>query len=530
MLVRLLLSSAAGLLLWTAFPPLSLWWTAPVAVAALVLVIRGMSARGGLLMGMAFGLGLYIPLLNWLGVVVGRDAGIGLTLFSALWMGLIGMLTAIGLRLRWWPMWVASVWVLGEALRSRIPFDGWTWGRLGFSQDTSILLPYAAYAGVAALTFVVALTGSLLAWLVVRLTDRLGTRTEGAADGGAQAPSGEAGGGPGLASGAVATLVGVFVIAALVQPPTQGESGAGPSTRQVGVIQGNVPQAGLDFNAERTAVLNNHVQQTLLLAEDVASGRQAAPDLVLWPENASDIDPYRDNQAYAAIEAAARAVNVPLLVGAVVNDPNDDDQVFNQGIVWDPITGPGESYTKRYLVPFGEYIPFRSALASLISRFDRIPRDFVAGTHPGGLDIGGTRIGDAICFDVAYDRALREAVAEGARFLVVQTNNATYNGTQQPAQQLAMSRVRAVEHGRSVVVVSTSGLSAVVLPDGRIVPGTQTAELVAARYVVEVAQRDTVTVSDRVGSIPEWVIAGLALAAVSVSSLSRRRSKRSESQ
>ena len=209
-------------------------------------------------------------------------------------------------------------------------------------------------------------------------------------------------------------------------------------------------------------------------------------------------------------------------------NPADPERVLNQGIVWDPVAGPGQRYTKRYLVPFGEYIPFRDVLAPLISRFDRIPRDFAAGSAPGGLDIAGTRLGDAICFDVAYDRALREAVRDGGRFLVVQTNNATYNGTEQPAQQLAMSRVRAVEHGRAVVVVSTSGLSAVIAPDGRVVPGTSLGELQAGRFVVEVPQRDALTISDRIGVLPEFLIAGAALAVLITSVRAGRRRAESD--
>ena len=141
----------------------------------------------------------------------------------------------------------------------------------------------------------------------------------------------------------------------------------------------------------------------------------------------------------------------------------------NSGVVWDPQTGPGERYVKRHPVPFGEYIPFRAQLSGWIERLDQIPRDFYAGDRPGNLDVGPAAVGDVICFEVAYDGLVRDVVTGGADVLVVQTNNATYNGTGQPQQQMAMSRLRAVEHGRTVLVAATSGISAVVAPDGEVV-------------------------------------------------------------
>ena len=170
-----------------------------------------------------------------------------------------------------------------------------------------------------------------------------------------------------------------------------------------------------------------------------------------------------DPEAFDLIEGAVDAVGVPVLVGAVLDGPGPD-YVSNTGIVWSPETGPGERYVKRHPVPFGEYIPFRDQLSGLIARLDQIPRDFAAGSRPGVLDVGPTRVGDVICFEIAYDGIVRDVVDGGAKVLVVQTNNATYNGTGQPEQQLAMSRLRAIEHGRAVLVAATSGISAVVLP------------------------------------------------------------------
>jgi apolipoprotein N-acyltransferase len=145
----------------------------------------------------------------------------------------------------------------------------------------------------------------------------------------------------------------------------------------------------------------------------------------------------------------------------------------------------------------------------LVGRFDRIPRDFAPGSDPGVLQLGPARIGDVICFEVAYDREVRDVVEAGARVLVVQTNNATYGRTGQPEQQLAMSRLRAVEHGRTVLVAATSGISAIIAPDGTVTASAP--EFTAASLVERVALRDALTVADRLGTWPEWLLGALGL-------------------
>ena len=215
-------------------------------------------------------------------------------------------------------------------------------------------------------------------------------------------------------------------------------------------------------------------------------------------------------------------MGVPTLVGTIVDGPRPST-AQNVGIVWDPLTGAGDRYVKRHLVPFGEYIPFRSVLARSISRLDEIPRDMVPGDEPGVLRVGPALLGDMICFDVAYDEIVRDVAREGAQALVVQTNNATYLGTAQPEQQWAISRLRAIETGKDVVVASTNGISGVATADGDVVSRSVSG---GAQVLVDRVRLGTgVTLGVRIGGWVEYA-ASLAAAILIVVGVVRRRRER----
>jgi apolipoprotein N-acyltransferase len=492
---------AAGGLLSTAFPPLDLWYAAPVAVALFALVVHQVPVRRGLLLGFLVGVGTFVPLLHWLHVV-GYDGWLVLALLEAALFAPLGACTALVTRLPAWPLWAAALWTAEEAWRDRIPFGGFPWGRLAYSQGHSTFTPYAALGGAPLVTFGVALTGCLLAAAVLQAR-RATTAPKPVL----------------LAAGALA----VALTALAVPVPTDGqESVAGPSAATVAVVQGNVPAPGLHFLGLPQQVLDNHASVTKQLAERVASGQTPQPDIVIWPENSSDLDPFRDATARAVINDAVLAVGVPTLIGAVVDDTFDPaHHADNEGIVWDPLQGPGAVYVKQHPVPFGEYIPMRSLLTKFIGRLSLVPKDFVHGKKNGVLQVGPVRLGDVICFEIAYDGLVRDTVNSGGRVIVVQTNNATYARTAESAQQLAISRLRAVEHGRAVLIAATSGISAVIAPDGRIVEKSD--ELVPALLVHRVPLRDSRTVADHLGLWPEVLLTMLAAAAVLVAVMRRRQ-------
>lgn len=448
--LRILGAAAGGFLLNLAFAPSTWWWAAMVGMALFGLAAHGRRLSPALGLGLVFGLAFYVPLLHWTTVYVG---GVALALAIAeaiLTAPVAAMIASASRRLPLWPLWAAAAWVAGEALRARFPFGGFPWGGIAYSQPDGPLLPIAALLGAGGLAFATALAGFGLAdgartvWLHRR----------------AFRPAR-------LVVPVIMILVPVGLgVAALAVV----QRGTGAPTTTIAVVQGNVPEPGLEFNQRRRAVLDMHAQETHLLAAAIRAGRQPKPALVIWPENSSDIDPYTNPDAAAVITAAVRDVGVPVLVGAVVGNGRAGSGAagdYNMGIVWDPVTGPGQTYTKRHPVPFAEYMPYRSFFRIFSSWVDQAGY-FIPGHDPGNLKIAGVDVGDVICFEVVYDDLVRDVVNGGATVLVVQTNNATFGYTDETYQQQAMSRVRAVEHGREVLISATSGVSAVIRPDGRV--------------------------------------------------------------
>ncbi len=511
-LARLAAAVAAGAGLWLAFPPYGLWPLAPLAVAVFALVCHGRRVRAGLGYGFVTGLVFFVPLLSWTGLNVGAFPWLLLSTAEAAFLGLLGAAAAFASPLverhRWtWPLVTGVLWTAQEAARDRAPFGGFPWGRLAFSQADSPALRFASVGGAPLVTFVVAVAGGLLAYTALRLW-----RTRGAEAAPGRRRAGlAAGGGRAVAAGPTA---GGWLVP-LHEP-------AGRSVT-VAIVQGNVPRLGLDFNEQRRAVLDNHVQATLRLAAQVAAGQADRPDLVIWPENSSDIDPLiaEDSDAHALISQAADTIGAPILVGAVLDGPGPT-HARNAGILWLPQTGPDidQMYVKRHPVPFAEYMPLRSIARKVTSKVDLVRSDFVAGSTPGVMRTDAGVLGDVICFEVAYDGIVRDTVTGGAQLITVQTNNATFNSAE-AQQQLAMVRLRAVEHGRAALMASTVGVSAFVDAHGTVsqATGFNTPSVVVAHLRLG----GTRTLATETGPAPEYGLVGLAAIALLAAGLLRWR-------
>ena len=486
---------AGGLALAAAFPPTGIWPLAPAGPALLAVALWRRSLRASLLAGLVFGLALFIPLLSWL-LNLAWYAWIALAVAEAVIFAVLAVGQRVLLGLRAWPLAVAGWWVCAEAVRDRWPY-AFPWGRLAMSQAGTPAAPWAAVGGAPLLSFLVALAGTTLAWaLLVPARQRL------------------------IAWLTFGATVGLALAGALL-PVDQPVPGAATAT--VAAVQGDVPHArDLPDLLRAATVTANHAAATERLAAQVRAGRRPAPELVIWPENATDLDPRFYPQVYATITAAVNAIHRPLLVGTVLADP-----LRNAGQLWLPGRGPGQIYVKRQLVPFGEYIPMRGLLSRITSLVKLQPQNFTAGHRAVVFRAGKIRLGDVICYEVGFDNLVSSEVNAGANLLAVQTNDATFELDGQRGetlQQLAMARIRAVESDRAVVVASTTGVSAIIAPDGRLLAHTPTwRQAVLDARVPLVSQR---TLADRVGAWPEAAMVALTLVALawaSAASLRRRR-------
>jgi apolipoprotein N-acyltransferase len=503
------LALVSGLLLAAAFAPVSAWPFAVIAPALLVVTLSGRSLRGAFTVGLVFGLAFFLPLLAFV-VNVAWFAWVALAIASALIFAVFTIAQRLLLNLRWWPLAVAGWWVAAEAFRDRWPWGGFPWGRLAMSQAGLPTQGWTAIFGPPALTFVVALTGTTLAWvLLAALTgDRAGRRRRTA-----------------IAATAFAATAGISCLpAALPLDPVP----ANAKTAVVAAIQGDVPRARSLATqlADELQVTLNHETATDKLATKVAAGALARPDLVIWPENSTSIDPTEYAPIYDEIASAAGAIDRPILVGAVLDNP-----LRNAGVLWLPNKGPTTIYVKRRLVPFGEYIPFRSLISKFTSLTELQPQDFVPGHKTVVFDVGQIRLGDVICYEVAFDDLVRSEVNAGSNLIALQSNDATYERegptTQESGQQLAMARIRAVEFDRAVVVASTTGYSAIISPDGQII--TESGIWTQAELEARVPLLTYTTLSDRLGAWPEWaIVAGTTLAlglAIAQAGAARRRQR-----
>jgi apolipoprotein N-acyltransferase len=505
---RTVAAGLAGVALMLAFPPGGRWWLAPLAVTALLLVLTHADgarrrSRTAFWYGLVFGLGFTLPLLHWIDAMVGALPWIGLAVACSLFYGAFGAAAVRLQRAPAGPLWVAAAFTVTEWARSSFPFGGFPWGRLAFSQADGPLLPLARFIGAPGLGFAVALLGAAFAAAITAGVRRAPRRAY-------LVPAG--------------AVLGTVVVAAVAVPTVA--SGAPSGRVTVAAIQGNVPRLGYNWSTQRAAVLNNHLAQTRQLARDVAAGRAAQPDVVIWPENSSDIPPERDPDTLAKITAVSAEVRAPILVGTVHFD--DQGRYYNSMIMIGP-DGVGDRHDKAILQPFGETMPMRSFFRHFTSLVD-LANNFTPGhgdgvVRPGSGPAKDLPIGIATCYEVAFDRALRGAVNAGAQVLTVPTNNATFGHTGMTYQQLGMSRVRAVELDRQVIVAATTGVSAMVAPNGAVTAQTTTWK--PAYLVATVPLRTTRTPASRLGDGVNFAALALVVCGVALLIGQHRRSVQS---
>jgi apolipoprotein N-acyltransferase len=413
-----------------------------------------------------------------------------------------------------WPIWFALIWTAQEWLKSIFPFGGFPWGSVAYGQTEGPLLPLVQLGGVSLLSFAVVLVGFSATAIALEIAKWWQGGSRARANTSAETSATESRPPPAVVLPGICICLVLF--AAVIVWPQVRHSGAGSGgepTVTVAAVQGNVPRLGLDFNGQRRAVLDNHVDETLRLAEDVRAGAAPQPQFVIWPEDSSDIDPFVNADAAQRIAEAVHAINAPILIGAVLAVPSRDHgsvEYTNTAIVWNPVTGPADRHDKEIVQPFGEYLPMPWLFKYLSGYADRAG-NFVPGQGSDVVQIGGVPVGVATCWEVIFDRQPRKAVRNGAQLLAVPANNATFN-KRMSEQQLAFAKVRAVEHDRYVVVAGTTGISAVIAPDG--------AELVRTDFFqpayldIQVRLKTQLTPATQWGPFVQWLLVAAAGAVI----------------
>ncbi|SEI85142.1 apolipoprotein N-acyltransferase [Demequina mangrovi] len=488
---NLVLALVAGAALNLAFPDTGWWYLAPVSVAVLWWILERATAWSGLALGWVYGTAFMLPHVWWADYAVGPVPWVALSVAEGLAWGLLGAGWAHVRRSgmldgrRWAAAPVfALIWVGTEQLRGMVPFGGFPWGRVGYAFVDAPVARLAWLGGVPLVTFAVVLAGALLglAWESARARR--------------------------LVTAAFAPVVALVLLGTGYLVPLDNQAQTG--TLRVGAVQGNVPDRGLDAFSQAREVTENHRDETLVMAEENAG---TPVDLVVWPENAADIDPRVDAETAAAVDEAIAAAGAPLLMGTVDYTPVDGR--YNTMLVLGTDGAVLDTYSKQRPAPFAEYIPLRSIARQVAPIVDQVT-DMLAGEGVAtvGVPIASldreVRVATPICFEVAYDSIVRESVAAGAELLIVPTNNATFGRTAESTQQLQMTRMRAIETGRWAVQISTVGVSAVVDPSGRIVSETELFE--AAHLVERVGLRTDITPAVSFG----WAIGWAALLAPAV--------------
>nr|WP_123308737.1 apolipoprotein N-acyltransferase [Cellulomonas sp. PhB143] len=496
-----------------AFPDTGWWPTAFVGVALLYLALRRDGAWWNALVGLVYGLAFFLPHIWWSYVATAAVPWLALSItesvfvagFAAAWTW-VRRVPAVREHAWLQVLVLPLLWVAVEQWRSIWPFGGFPWGKLAFSQEDSPLLHAAWLGGAPLVSFLVAAVGVLLGVALLAL--------------GAQAVPRRAGAGV-----VVVAVAGVLLVVPLAIPlATDAQDG----TLRTGAVQGNVDEPGLGSFANRGEVLQNHVDGTKALLEQVDPGDL---DVVLWPENGSDLDPQTNPDVAADIDDAARTVGAPILVGA--QEFPESGGRYNVLLLWEPGVGVTDRYAKQHPAAFGEYIPIRGFVRLFSDQVDRITTDMIPGRGAGVMDLDVPRLGRTvplatlICFEVAYDGLIQDAVRDGGEVLVIPTNNASFGFTAESTQQLAMSRLRAVETGRATVQISTVGVSGVIAPDGTVLQSTDL--FTAAQMVSELPLRTSLTPAVVAGRWVErgvWALSVLLLAGGVVAGVRGRRRAR----
>jgi apolipoprotein N-acyltransferase len=449
----------AGLLIAAALPPWGWWPAAFPGLVLLDLLIADRPAASRFRRGYAVAFTLLAPTLIWIGAFTPP----GYVLAAIFYSGV--MATGVALVPPSAPgRWLAlpATWMLAEIVRSRWPFGGVPVSTLALGQVGGPLVTVARVGGailLSLLTFVAAL--GIAAAIARRWS----------------------------AAVIAAAAVLVALVGAAVAP-----RGHDVGALSVAIVQGGGPQGTSSAQTDDTLVFERHLQASTAI--------QTPVDLVLWPEDVVGAEgPVAQNPEGAQLSALARRLHTTLLVGVV---EGDGDGFHNAQLAIDPGGRFIDRYEKVHRVPFGEYVPLRWLLEPLAGN-GLITRDAIPGSGHGILDTPVGTFGVSISWEIFFPDRARDAIGNGGEVLLNPTNGASFTGTIVQTEQIAQSRLRAIETGRWTLQAAPTGFSAIITPDGEVTQRTGISEQRVLHGVVQ--RRQGQTIATRLGDWPAAVLA-----------------------
>jgi apolipoprotein N-acyltransferase len=432
-------SVIGGLTLGFAFPAVSAWPLAFVGVFLLLWSLVGRRIFSSLLVGFVGGAFFWGPLIYWLTLYLGPVPWLGLAGLQTIYVAVFAMAIAVVLnrgpqlwstpwqRLLYIPLVVAGLWTAREGIAAVWPYGGFAWGRLAQSQSDSVYAPLVAWIGTAGLSFVIA-------WVAAFSLELFRSRN--------------------VRSLGPVVVIAVVLLAAFPRFPASSNT-----TLRIAAVQGNT-KSGLFDHVDPGQNVIDHTQTTLTYVKNPV-------DLVIWPENAADVDPLRDDQSAMVLNYLSTKYHAPFIVGTITKPA--DGIYFNSSLVWEAGKGVTAQYDKIHPVPFAEYMPNRDFFHALAPDLvDMVTHDYSFGTRSNVVSVQGAKLGLSICFDIVDDQQIHDMVDRGAQIVIAQTNNADFGHSEESVQQLAIARLRAIESARTVVNISTVGVSAIIRPDGSV--------------------------------------------------------------
>ncbi|MEB2312894.1 MAG: apolipoprotein N-acyltransferase [Sorangiineae bacterium] len=486
------LAFLSGLLYFLAFPGIDLWPLAFVALAPLIVALRGQRARRATALGWLAGFTMTMFGFYWLMEMLQTFSGfpwplclVFMALLCGYQAGRIGLLGWLSARaeLRGWPP--GPVFALAFAA-SELTFPllfPWYYGAT--VHQVPALIQVAELGGPIAVALVLVAANLAVAELALARLEKRRLRWK-VAGGLAAVP-------------ALAALYGAVRI-----PMVDAAVRAAPKAR-VGLVQANMSLLGK--RSQKSEGLRRHVALTRELEED------GKLDLVVWSETSvmSAVDEAEVPLVYPL--TFTRRLGVPAIFGGVIVREVSDARryvLFNSALASDASGRIVGRYDKQFLLAFGEYLPFGGVFPKL---YEWSPNSgkFTPGTSFAPLEVAGHEVGTFICYEDISPSFVNQIVRTGDPSLLVNiTNDAWFGDTTEPWIHLALASFRAVEHRRYFVRSTNSGVSAFIDPVGRVVAHTPTFQEAALAH--EIAWLRARTPYELWGDGPWWLVAAASFA------------------